>query len=949
MPVKSSIEFFEVIEKSRLLSSDQLAAARELSESESDPKTMARSLIRDGFLNKWQAMHLLSGHSALMLGEYKLLDQLESGDGPRVLLAEDPASRRSVALVILGSSRASRSPEACAQQIESALKLVELDHKSIQSTLAVESEGNRCFLVVAPPAGQPLRKLLQDGGPLPAERVIDFLSQIADALTYAANRGVAHGDLRLENIRVDEQGVVQVMYMGVAGLVDAPEDTTRAGEGTPDGAQADLAAMAGVLFDLLTGKPLKTLPSVTALLEERPDVPKPLIKCLDRLTSSDPNTRYGSMHDLVEDLRSIAGAKPPPVPPAKSRVSKQRQPRQTPPVVPEEDAESLESLPMALPDIQAAEAADASSPSSPIQAAGSHGKIVVPAAAEAPGVQPAAPDSLNIKTPKRRPGKAAASRKPASRRKTGLSKSVDKRVYVIGGAASAGLVMLVAIVWISMNLLSGGDATRVAQTDSQQTGATDADSSDPTAALASGAESDPELAVVSSGLPEETDPELPLASAEPAPVADPAVSQALETPADNQEVSSNDPLDDPARSELDDSSLADTGSAPDAGELSELSEGVEPLAMADDQEGVAESEGTGDIATVDEPAPETSAPEAPSAPVMPDKAPFADMASHVDLPDVESPGALEPTSLGVIHTVRTREGQCYIRMRGGEHALRGNRVFSMRNSDRGTADWDWDINLRDGSEGSEVKIAHLTLNEQSELLFRWMPAAQKDSAAAHLMNCVFALTCRGQTHTLALRQPVQATGLDVNLKESANRHTIRVPNAPDPEKIRLEIKNVRGSEYSMEPQSVLPVERAEAWIKLEEGGGILSLRLEVDMRRDLQLVVTPHAQWNPDMRPERINVRQLQQLRNQRMAAVNQWGAMVQKGQAFMKSKASEQEKKQASQHLRNYENELRLSQESLSRFEQFEQMLENARLEIVFRVFYDADGSETNLLLAGS
>lgn len=905
MPVKSSIEFLEVIEKSKLLSAVQLAAARRLSEAESDPKTMARSLIRDGLLNKWQAMHLLSGHSALMLGKYKLLDQLDSGSGPRMLLAEDPERKCSVALVMLGGSRASRSPEATAQQIERLSKLVDLEHRSIQPTLAVEFEGNRCFLVLPSPTRQTLRRLLQIQGPLPADRVIDYVSQIAAALAYAAQRGVAHGDLRLENVRVDEQGVLQVMHMGLASLVESSEGTEGAGGTSADTQHADLVAIGSILFGLLTGKTSKTPPSVTSLLEQRPDVPQPLAKCLERLTSSDPNAAYGSIDDLVEDLRSVAGAKPPPIPRAKSRTTQERQRQQPSSVEPEKLVASPESQPTAQPAVQADPSANRSGP-----------KIMIAGAPDAPSAQPATSDGLKIRAPKRRTGKSSGLRRPAARRKAGL----PKNLYLIGGAALAGLVMLVAVAWIAMNLLSGGDQTQVAQTSTA-----DPDPSDAAVTSASSAESDPGLDIVSRAFPEETDPELPIPPAVPTPVAETRVPPEPETQTDRG---------DRSRSDL----TADLAA----------SEQLEPD-LADDQEAVSEPEDLTETPAADEAESEPPAETSPPAPVMPDSAPFADLAANVNLPAVDSPNALEPTTLGVVHTIRTREGQCYIRMRGGEYAMRGNRVFSMRNSDRGTADWDWDINLRDGSEGTEIKIAHLALNDQLELQFQWMPAAQNDPAAAHLMNCVFALTCRGQTHTLALRQPMPATGLAVNLKESANRHTIKLANAPDPEKIRLEIKNVQGSEYAMEPHPVLPAERGEAWIKLEEGGGMLSLRLEVDMRRDLQLTITPHAQLNPDARPERINVRQLPQLKNQRMAAVNQWGALVQKGQAFMKSKAPEQEKKQASQHLRNYENELKLSQENFSRFEQFEQMLENAQLEIIFRVFYDADGSETDLLLAGS
>jgi hypothetical protein len=123
--------------------------------------------------------------------------------------------------------------------------------------------------------------------------------------------------------------------------------------------------------------------------------------------------------------------------------------------------------------------------------------------------------------------------------------------------------------------------------------------------------------------------------------------------------------------------------------------------------------------------------ESAAKPKPPEKAPFADMPDRVDLPALNASDALEPKVLGLVHTVRTREGQCYLRMRGGEGALRGNRVLSMRSADSGTAERDWDINLRDGSGGAEVTVARLSLNDQNQLVFQWLPAAQQDSAAGH--------------------------------------------------------------------------------------------------------------------------------------------------------------------------------------------------------------------------
>jgi eukaryotic-like serine/threonine-protein kinase len=219
MPVKTPIEFLEVIEKSKLLSASQLDAARRLCDQESDPKDVARSLIREGILKKWQVLHLLAGRSALTVGKYKLLDQLKTEGRPRMILAEDSESGRNVAIGVLGRRPANQGPEWTARFLDAGQKLVVLEHPSISRILEVDVEGDRCFVAMEPPDGQSLTQLIRNKGPLPTDLVIAYLSQASQALQYAHQRGVYHGNLSPESLTVDDQGTVRVVNLGVAGLL----------------------------------------------------------------------------------------------------------------------------------------------------------------------------------------------------------------------------------------------------------------------------------------------------------------------------------------------------------------------------------------------------------------------------------------------------------------------------------------------------------------------------------------------------------------------------------------------------------------------------------------------------------------------------------------------------------------------------------------------------------
>jgi len=971
MSVKTPAEFLEVIEKSKLLSEQQMVAARKLGDQESDPKNIARSLLRDGVLNKWQALHLLAGRSALTLGKYKLLDQMNADDRQRVFLAEHAESGRKVAIQTLPRLGADQNSDVASQLQEKGRQLAALEHPSIVPFYEVSAEGDRCFLVTEQPRGRNLQQIIDEKGPLPTEQAVGYLSQTLEALAYSHESGVSHGDLRPTNILVDDQGQVRVANLGVSALMDSGDETT--GEDskskTPDGfappkewspgerpgQDRDLYSLGAVMYAMLTGKvPAGNLGSVS-LVEQRPDAPESLVQCFQKLTASDPVERFASLVEAGKKLRpavsdapaaggsaDVAANKPASV---AAKVSAPTPPKRKP-----VEKAAQETTDKPAEKSVAAVAATKDSPKQPAseKSEDSKSKIIVPGLPDASAAIAATPSTLAINTKaKRRPPKSAGGMKPPAKKPSGTGDAeatpqaapvakagIPKLAYVIGGASLAGIVLLAAAVFAVMSMMSGGDQVQIAEAPPAAEAGNESDPARAATTSTDSAESDPALDLESDPLPVETDPEPPVmpTPVEPAPkttVSEPASGDSTETvPADAVPETSDSGNTEVPSKPVEEPKPADTTETPPEPATPEKPK-PEPPATETKQE------------------PEKPKPEPPAKPKPPAKKAFADLPAVVSLPALDAADALEPKTLGQIYA--TRDDQCFIRMRGGEGAFKGNRVFAMRNADGGTAERDWEINLRDASASSETKIAHLSLNDKFQLVFQWQPAAKDDSAAAHLINCALSMTSRGETHVLLLRQPTKTPALEIDLKEPPIRQGMKFDTPPDPGKIRVELTGVKGVKSTIEPQPVFNAEKGEAWIKLQDGGGLVSLKVETDMKRELQLLITPHVQLNPDGRPERLVVRQVQQSKAQLQAAVAQWGMLVQQGQAIMKSKAPEQQKKQTEQYLRNYENELKTSQETLAKFEAFEQLLEKNKPQIGFRVFYDADGSEINLLVAGS
>src|SRR5262245_16155829 len=100
-PVESASALLGIIEKSNLLTAESLAKTRGMGAALTDPKALARALIKDGTLTRWQADQLLHGYHRLVVGKYKLLDQLETSPTGRVYLAEHVQMGRRHSLKIL--------------------------------------------------------------------------------------------------------------------------------------------------------------------------------------------------------------------------------------------------------------------------------------------------------------------------------------------------------------------------------------------------------------------------------------------------------------------------------------------------------------------------------------------------------------------------------------------------------------------------------------------------------------------------------------------------------------------------------------------------------------------------------------------------------------------------------------------------------------------------------
>ncbi|MDP8990284.1 MAG: protein kinase [Acidobacteriota bacterium] len=219
------------------------------------------------------------------LGPYEILAPLGAGGLGDLYRARDTRRSREVAITI--------SKEQFSERFEhEARAAAALHHPHICTLYDVGPH----YLAMEWIDGVPLR------GPLSLQETLRFAREICDALDYAHQRGVIHGDLRPANILVTHAGI-KLMNFGLArgeAARPAPSPTDATPAKQPD-ARSDIYAVGCVLYEMLMGRRL--------VADRRPVQPAALEKVLQKCLERDPAARYPSAAELQQALTAVSQAR----------------------------------------------------------------------------------------------------------------------------------------------------------------------------------------------------------------------------------------------------------------------------------------------------------------------------------------------------------------------------------------------------------------------------------------------------------------------------------------------------------------------------------------------------------------------------------------------------------------------------------------------------------------
>jgi serine/threonine protein kinase/tetratricopeptide (TPR) repeat protein len=271
------------------------------------------------------------------LGPYEINAKLGEGGMGEVWRARDTRLERDVAIKVLPEDVAA-DPDRLERFQREAKALAALDHPGIVTVHSVEEADGVHFLTMQLVEGQPLDRLIPEGG-LPVERMLEIAAALAEALAAAHDKGIIHRDLKPANVMVTEGGQVKILDFGLAKMTDPPPGesvdgslttlaATQAGmllgtlpymspeqvSGQSVDRRTDIFSLGVMLYEMTTGRrpfpERQTSQLVAAILTHAPRPPaelngrvsRRLASVIGKALEKDPALRYQSAAGLRSDL-----------------------------------------------------------------------------------------------------------------------------------------------------------------------------------------------------------------------------------------------------------------------------------------------------------------------------------------------------------------------------------------------------------------------------------------------------------------------------------------------------------------------------------------------------------------------------------------------------------------------------------------------------------------------
>ena len=265
------------------------------------------------------------------IGPYRVERALSRGGMGLVLLANDEALRRKVALKLMDTALVS-DEDALKRFEREARAAAAVSHRHIAQVYLVGlADNGQPFLAMEYIDGGSLMQVIRNRTPISFTQISAWMEQVASALQAAKRLNIIHRDIKPANIMINTAGEAKVVDFGLAKIFFEDSYMTQEGMvlGTPSymapeqgqgrtvDHRADIYAFGAMFYHIITGRPPFTAESHVQIMMKHvmsPLVPMRTInhqvpiefdEIIGRCMRKDQDERYQDYEALLGDIKRV--------------------------------------------------------------------------------------------------------------------------------------------------------------------------------------------------------------------------------------------------------------------------------------------------------------------------------------------------------------------------------------------------------------------------------------------------------------------------------------------------------------------------------------------------------------------------------------------------------------------------------------------------------------------